>query len=308
MVAFVSGYTPLFDNLTTGTLCGRWPDIGLWPVVLSMSDKNGVVDVFPVHIARVTGLSLPEVVACMKRFCEPDPYSRSRDCQGARLRLLDDRDWGWQVVNHSKYREKARLQAKDAARTESGRDAERKRTGRQVGDDAQEPGAQGQQPPYLPLSPPVSPAVPLSDSNTDTNTNPSETENARAREAVFHEEQREESELRAGEGNAWRDVADVCSEAMEAWLAYLAQLSPPKRLSGMSRISTAKLLASWGDHATQLRTVNHCIGNNWKNLRHADAITAAPGARCQAKSAEQLEAEARARGVNIWEPGAARAT
>ena len=30
-----TGYTPLFASLTTGTLCGRWPDSGLWPIVLS---------------------------------------------------------------------------------------------------------------------------------------------------------------------------------------------------------------------------------------------------------------------------------
>ena len=44
----MAGYTPLFSSLTTGTLCGRWQDIGLWPIVLSMADKDGVVDVTPV--------------------------------------------------------------------------------------------------------------------------------------------------------------------------------------------------------------------------------------------------------------------
>jgi hypothetical protein len=45
------GYIPLFASLTTGTLCGCWPDIGLWPVVLSMSDRWGIVDVTPAYIA-----------------------------------------------------------------------------------------------------------------------------------------------------------------------------------------------------------------------------------------------------------------
>lgn len=127
----MSGYTPLFGSLTTETLCGRWPDIGLWPIVLSLSDRNGVVDVTPAYIASVTGLSLPEVVACMKRFCEPDDYSRSPADDGARLTLLDDhRDWGWKVVNHAYYREKARKAASDAARVASGKEAERKATAR----------------------------------------------------------------------------------------------------------------------------------------------------------------------------------
>lgn len=122
----MAGYVPLFDSLTKGTLCGRWPDIGLWPIVLSLSDKHGVVDVTPIHIAGVTGLSVEDVAACMRRFCEPDPYSRSRAADGARLVLLDDhRDWGWQIVNHSSYREKARKAAFDAQRVESGENKKR---------------------------------------------------------------------------------------------------------------------------------------------------------------------------------------
>lgn len=102
------GYAPLFDTLTKGTLCGRWPDIGLWPIVLSLTDWRGIVDVTPTYIASVTGLPAEEVVACMKRFCEPDPYSRSTDEKGARLVLLDEhRDWGWRVVNIQVYRDKA---------------------------------------------------------------------------------------------------------------------------------------------------------------------------------------------------------
>lgn len=151
----MSGYTPLFSSLTTGTLCGRWPDIGLWPIVLSLSDKNGIVDVTPAYIAGVTGLPVQEVVACMKRFCEPDQYSRSATDGGARLVLLDDhRDWGWRIVNHGKYREKARKAAYDSERTASGADAARKQRERQQSRD-------------VPRCPDESRAIPLSDSDTN---------------------------------------------------------------------------------------------------------------------------------------------
>jgi hypothetical protein len=150
----VSGYVPLFESIATGTLYGRWPDIGLWPIVLALSDKHGHLDVTPHYLAGVTGLPVEEVVACMARFCAPDPYSRSKSENGARLRLIDEhRDWGWIVVNHAKYREKARLMGKDSARTESGQDAERKRKER------------GSVSPY----PPVSPDFPLSDSDSNLN-------------------------------------------------------------------------------------------------------------------------------------------
>lgn len=127
------GYVPLFDHLTTGTLHGKWPDIGLWPVVLSMADRFGEIDVTPAYIAGVTGLPVDEVAACMERFCEPDPYSRTSDHEGRRLELIDNnRKWGWRVLNHSKYREKARLLSKNAQQTASGMDAERKRKEREA--------------------------------------------------------------------------------------------------------------------------------------------------------------------------------
>ena len=147
----MSGYIPLFDSLTKGTLCGRWPDIGLWPIVLSLSDKNGHVDVTPSYLAGVTGLPADEVRACMVRFCEPDPESRSKEHGGARLVLLDEhRDWGWRVVNHAAYREKARLTAKAA---------------REVADGGNKARMQDRR------SPPLTAADPLSNSNSNSNSN-----------------------------------------------------------------------------------------------------------------------------------------
>lgn len=151
------GYTPLFDTLTKGTLCGRWPDIGLWPVVLSLADRHGVVDCTPAFIAGVTGLALDDVVACMKRFCGPDAYSRSPVASGARLELLDlHREWGWRIVNFDHYREKSRKAAYDADRVASGKDAERKRDER----------AQASR--DVPTRPDASRALPLSDSDSDS--------------------------------------------------------------------------------------------------------------------------------------------
>jgi hypothetical protein len=154
----MSGYTPLFDSLTTGTLCGKWPDIGLWGVILSLSDQRGVVDVTHHFIHVVSGLSIDDVKACMKRFCEPDPASRSQNDDGRRLELLDPgvRDWGWRVINKAKYREKARKQAYDSERTASGEGAERKRIERSSRD--------------VPPRPAMSRDVPPSDTDTDSNT------------------------------------------------------------------------------------------------------------------------------------------
>lgn len=150
----MSGYTPVFNTVFTGTLHGRWPDTGLWLCILAMSDKHGIVDCTPAYIASVTGLTVTDVEQCISRFMEPDQYSRTQAAEGRRLELVDaGRPWGWRIVNHGKYREKARLHAKDSIRTESGADAARKAVQRGV-----------------PRCPPVSPAVPLSNTNTNTDT------------------------------------------------------------------------------------------------------------------------------------------
>ena len=137
------GYTPLFSSLTTGTLCGKWPDIGVWPIILSLADRNGVVDVTPQYLAGVTGLPLADVVACMERFCGADPYSRTSDAGGARLELVDaHRDWGWRVINHYKYAEKARKQNWNEQHKETGDNAARMAK-RKTGADRRSPALTG---------------------------------------------------------------------------------------------------------------------------------------------------------------------
>ncbi len=123
----MAGYTPLFHSITTGTLCGKWPDIGLWPIILSLSDKHGVVDVTHQYISTITGLAIQEVVDCMSRFGDPDPESRTSDSEGRRLELIDpNREWGWRIINHRKYSEKVRLIHKNAREVESGKNKDRK--------------------------------------------------------------------------------------------------------------------------------------------------------------------------------------
>jgi len=165
----VSGYTPLFDSLTKGTLYGRWPDIGLWPIILSLSDKNGLVDVTQHYIAGVTGLGVDEVRACMMRFCEPDQGSRSVLNEGRRLKLVDShRDWGWLIINHGIYREKARLEAKNAREIESGTNAERLRYRREKTETADDRRSNGVTADDR-LQPPVTdPSNANADSNADS--------------------------------------------------------------------------------------------------------------------------------------------
>lgn len=151
----MSGYTPVFDTVYDGTLCGRWPTLPVWLSILPMADKNGHIDLTCQAIAARTGWPLDLLKQGIAELMAPDPESRTPECDGRRLELLDDhRNWGWRVINHEQYRNKARKSAYDAERTASGADAARKAASRRV-----------------PTSPDVSRVVPPSDANTDSNSN-----------------------------------------------------------------------------------------------------------------------------------------
>jgi hypothetical protein len=123
---FVSGYTPVFSEIYMGTLYGRWPAAPVWASLLPLCDRHGQIDMSPQAIAGLTGWPMDLLQEGIRQLSEPDEHSRTPDNDGRRLVLLDPaRPWGWKVVNHGKYREKARKMAYDQARVADGRNAER---------------------------------------------------------------------------------------------------------------------------------------------------------------------------------------
>lgn len=75
-------------KLTEGELSGKWPDVGVWPCLLSMADSDGRIDRIPRSIANMTGLPEPQLVACLRRF----------EAMGWLERLYDHIDWGWRIT------------------------------------------------------------------------------------------------------------------------------------------------------------------------------------------------------------------
>lgn len=145
----MSGYTPVFRTIFEGSLCGQWPYTAGWLIFLALADKNGCVDMTPQYISMTTGMPIDDLMKCVERFLQPDPASRTPTDEGRRLALIDPtRSWGWRIVNHAKYREKARLQAKAAREVESGENKLRMQDRR---------------------GPPETAADPLSNTNTNTN-------------------------------------------------------------------------------------------------------------------------------------------
>lgn len=120
----MAGYTPVFDTVFDGTLCGKWPALPVWLTILPLADWRGHIDITPQAIVARTGWPIELLMQGIEELMRPDPQSRSRDEDGRRLALIDpNRSWGWRVVNIQKYRSKASGQDQIA----DGRNAEKVR-------------------------------------------------------------------------------------------------------------------------------------------------------------------------------------
>jgi hypothetical protein len=120
------GYTPIFSNVFSGTLCGKYPDTAVWMFMLALADRSGEVDKTAEYIAFVTGMPIELLKQGIEALSQPDPHSRTKTRDGRRIELIDpQRPWGWRIINHGKYREKARLYNKNANAIESGANRQR---------------------------------------------------------------------------------------------------------------------------------------------------------------------------------------
>ena len=159
----MSGYTPIFRSIFQGTLCGKYPELPVWLVLLALSDRHGEIDAHPSFIATVSGIPQTDIETAIKRFCEPDEASRTPDEDGRRLTPIPGRGFGWIIVNHGKYREKARKAMRQIEETAAGRDAQRKRVERERNRPAESGDVR-----RSPASPAESGGVRLSDSDADS--------------------------------------------------------------------------------------------------------------------------------------------
>jgi hypothetical protein len=142
----MTGYTPLHSTVLDGTLYGKWPHNGIWALLLSQCDKHGNIDMVPQLLAAKIGCELSLLMSAIADFMAPDPGSRSVLNDGRRLEWIDKdaetRGWGWHVINHGLYREKARKASRAAEEVASGRNAERMRERREkqaTGEDPRRP-------------------------------------------------------------------------------------------------------------------------------------------------------------------------
>ena len=73
--------------------------------LLVLSDEEGVIDKTTRAISRITNVPLEIVEMAIAKLAAPDLDSRTPDEDGRRIVLIDEnRNWGWRIVNYTKYR------------------------------------------------------------------------------------------------------------------------------------------------------------------------------------------------------------
>lgn len=105
----MSGYTPLFSSIIASTIWRESKETKiLWITMLAMSDARGIVEASIPGLADMAKISLDECKASLALLMSSDEYSRTKDHDGRRIREIDG---GWQLLNHEKFRDKARNRA-----------------------------------------------------------------------------------------------------------------------------------------------------------------------------------------------------
>ena len=100
-------YGKLFTQMYDGTLAtrGPWQAMVTFQQLVILADKEGIVDMTREAIARRTTIPEEIINIGITALEQPDSASRSPDLEGRRIvRLSENRDWGWRIVNHGHYR------------------------------------------------------------------------------------------------------------------------------------------------------------------------------------------------------------
>lgn len=105
----MAGFSKVFSTMWGGSLYGKFEASAVFMVLLSLCDRDGVVDMTPEAIAGLTGWPLDVIQRGIEELAAPDPRSRTPNEEGRRILLVDDhRDWGWRITNYLKYRDEMR--------------------------------------------------------------------------------------------------------------------------------------------------------------------------------------------------------
>lgn len=101
-------YGKLFSSMYDGSLAmvGPWEALVTFQQMVILADYEGFVDMTAEAISRRTIIPLEIIKKGIAELEAPDPQSRDVTNEGRRIeRISDNRDWGWKVLNYTKYRQ-----------------------------------------------------------------------------------------------------------------------------------------------------------------------------------------------------------
>jgi hypothetical protein len=113
-------YGKAFDSMYTGSMVGAGLHVfAVWNYVIANSKPPGVVELNPRLMAAIFGCEVSVVIDAIRILSEPDPESRSKECDGRRLLhegqfLYSIPTWG--KYNQLRNEEERRAQNREHAR------------------------------------------------------------------------------------------------------------------------------------------------------------------------------------------------
>lgn len=108
------GWSKLHDNIVDSSIWEE--DLAtrvLWVSILAIKDIDGFIVHTVGSLARRANISKEQCKDSLEILCGPDPESKSKEYDGARLIKTDD---GWFVVNHNKYKANSKEMSAERSR------------------------------------------------------------------------------------------------------------------------------------------------------------------------------------------------
>ena len=97
----MQSYSKLFSSILDSTIWSESVTTKImWVTMLAMTDSAGCVFASVPGLAKRAGVTIGEGETALKCFMSPDPYSRTKDHEGRRIKEIDG---GWQLLNYDKY-------------------------------------------------------------------------------------------------------------------------------------------------------------------------------------------------------------
>lgn len=101
-------YGKIFESIYDGTIAVNWKAMITFQQMIVLCDSGGIIDMTPPALSRRTNIPIDIIQEGISYLELPDEYSRSQLEEGRRIiRIDENRNWGWQIVNHAYYRDLA---------------------------------------------------------------------------------------------------------------------------------------------------------------------------------------------------------